>query len=104
MATATVQIPYADASPAQLREAILPEDVPAFDVSFQRALDEVGRTRRLDALESFLAHWRRIARSATANGHDAWRAALATADRIRATGQPTPGARPWDEVKAELGV
>ena len=104
MATATVEIPFATASPAQLREAILPEDVPQFDASFRRALDEVGRTRHLDALESFLEHWRRIARSATADGHDTWRAALATAERIRATGQPSPEARPWDEVKADLGL
>ena len=54
MAATVVQLPYANASPAELREAILPEDVESFDEQFQATLDAAARTRRLDKLEPFL--------------------------------------------------
>jgi Family of unknown function (DUF6247) len=85
-ATATTsRVPYATASPAELREAILPEDVPSFDEQYRAALNAAAETLRLDELEKFLAQWRRIAWSANAKGHDTWRALLAEAERRRAT-------------------
>ncbi|MGH3932728.1 MAG: DUF6247 family protein, partial [Pseudonocardiaceae bacterium] len=63
--TTAVKTPFADASPAEIREAILPEDRPQFDRNFQRALDAAAATLRLDELERFLAHWRRLAWSHT---------------------------------------
>lgn len=88
MAATAVQIPYATASPAELREAILPEDRDRFDENWADALDAVGATLRLDALESFLEHWRRIARSANHYGHDHWRGVLAKPERILAGERP----------------
>ena len=91
MATTAVTIPYADASPAELREAILPEERDQFDESFRRALDAAAQTLRLDELESFLEHWRRMARCQNHNGHDHWRGVLAKADYILEHGHPPPG-------------
>lgn len=104
MTTATVTVPFAAASPAELRAAILPEERDQFDAGYRRALDTAAETLRLDELESFLAHWRRLAWCQTDAGHDTWRAMLAKAERILSTGQPEPGSRPWGEVKAELGL
>ena len=72
-------------------QAILPEDVDQFDASYRRALEAAAETLRLDELESFLEHWRRIARSATHNGHDHWRGVLAKANYILEHGHPPPG-------------
>jgi hypothetical protein len=107
-ATATAcSAPFAAASPAELREAILPEDVPQFDRSYREALDAAAETLRLDELEKFLAHWRRIASSATARGHDHWRAVLARAEHTLRTGEPPPGTVSEEEIedliRARLG-
>jgi len=93
MAATAVQIPYADASPAELREAILPEDLESFDEQFQAALDAAAQTRRLDKLEAFLEQWRRIARSANHRGHNHWRQVLARADHTLRTGTCRPARR-----------
>ncbi len=103
MATTATKVPFADASPAEIRAAIIPEDRERFDTSLRRALDAVADTLSLEPLREFLAHWRRLAFCQNHDGHDTWRQTLAKADRIRTTGQAEPGARPWDEVKAELG-
>jgi Family of unknown function (DUF6247) len=101
MAATAVQIPYADASPAELRDAILPEDVESFDEQFQAALDTAAHTRRLDKLEAFLEQWRRIARSANHRGHNHWRQVLARADHTLHTGDVPTGAAS-EEQMAEL--
>lgn len=90
-ATATVKVPYATASPAELREAILPEDVPSFDEQYRAALASAAETLRLDELESFLKHWRRLARCQNHSGHDHWRGVLAKANYILEHGHPPPG-------------
>ncbi|MGH3864937.1 MAG: DUF6247 family protein [Pseudonocardiaceae bacterium] len=99
-ATATTcSTPFATASPAELREAILPEDVPQFDRSYREALHAAAETRHLDELEKFLAHWRRIAWSATARSHDHWRAVLARAEHTLRTGEPPPGTVSEKEIE-----
>lgn len=104
-ATATTStVPYSDASPAELRKAILPEDVEQFDAGFRRALDEAAETLRLDALEAFLEHWRRIARSAHHRGHDHWRAVLAEAERRLAGGGPPEGMVSEEEMDALIAA
>jgi hypothetical protein len=107
MAATAVQLPYANASPAELREAILTEDVESFDEQFQAALDAAAQTRRLDKLEAFLEQWRRIARSANHRGHDHWREVLARADHTLRTGEVPPGAASEEEmadlIAARLG-
>lgn len=107
MAPTATRVPFATASPAELREAILPEDRDQFDASYQHALNAATQTLRLDELETFLAHWRRIAWAQTAHGHDRWRALLAQADHTLRTGQPPPGTVPEEEIeeliRARLG-
>ncbi|MCA1675697.1 MAG: DUF6247 family protein [Actinobacteria bacterium] len=44
--TATTKVPFAEASPAELREAILPEEREQFDVDYRRALDAAAQTYR----------------------------------------------------------
>lgn len=100
----TTKVPFADASPEELRAAILPDDHQEFDRQYQRALQIAAGTLRLDDLDAFLAHWRRMAWTYTAHGHDEWRALMADADQRLSTGQRAPDSRPWEEVEADLGL
>ena len=104
MTAAATKVPFADASPAEIRAAILPEEQGDFDASLREALNAVAETLSLVPLEECLASWRLTAWAQTAKGHDAYRDMLTRAERILATGQPTPGSRPWGEVRAELGL
>ncbi len=103
-ATATSRVPYADASPAELRDAILPADQDAFDDSDRRALEAAAQTLHLDELEAFLDHWRRIDRAVAGEGTEAWRALLAKADRLLTTGQLPVGTVSADEIREKLRV
>lgn len=97
---------FADYSPAQLREVIVPEDREAFDEQYRAALT-AAETLSLDELEEFLAHWRRRAWSQADMGHDRWRAMLARAERVLATGEAPPGTASEAEIeellRAKLG-
>lgn len=99
MTAAATKVPFSDASLAEIREAIVPEDRDQFDASLRRALDSVASTLTLDPLNDFLAHWRRLAWSQTAEGHDAWRAMLARAEYIKQHGKrpPEPGETDFTE-------
>ena len=99
MTTTAAKVPYVDASPAELREAILPEDRDQFDASFRRALDAMADSLSLEPLQQFLEHWRRIAWSAHAYGHDSWRQVLARAEYTLATGGERP---PFDATAGEI--
>lgn len=100
---------FADASPARLREVIVPEDHARFDEQYRAALHTAAETLTLDELESFLEHWRRVAWSQHDMGHERWRAMLAKADYITRTGQVPPGTVTYSEeeiqelLRAKLG-
>jgi predicted anti-sigma-YlaC factor YlaD len=100
--TATLNRPFAQASPAELRETIVPEDRELFDEQYRQALDAAAETLTLDALEKFLAHWRRIAWSQTDMGHEKWRAMLARAEETLRTGESPPGAVSADVMRQRL--
>lgn len=101
--TATpTRAPFADASPAEIREAVLPEEQPQLDRHYRRVLHVAAETLRLDELEEFLVHWRRIAWAHTAHGHDSWRVLLAKADRVLDTGELPPGTVSADEIRELL--
>lgn len=90
-------------SPRDIRAALLPEEVAAFDAAYQRALREASETLSLETLQSTLANWRRIARMTQADPV-AHRRMLQQAERTRRTGQPSEGALEWEQLRAELGV
>lgn len=90
-------------SPREIRAALLPEEAPAFDAAYQRALREASETLSLETLQSTLANWRRIARMTQADPA-AHRRMLQQAERTRRTGQPPEGAVEWEQLRSELGV
>jgi hypothetical protein len=96
--------PFADASPAQIKQALTAEDAADFDRQWrrlmQRATDKLDLTEVHEALES----WRRVAWMTSAHGPDLYRKTLASAEQRLQTGERADGAVSWDQLKAELGL
>jgi len=87
-----------------VRAALTPEDITEFDRQWQDVMARATRELDLTEVLATLESWRRVAWVTTATGAESYRAALATAeDRIR-TGERHPGAVPWSQLKAELGL
>jgi len=57
--TAACSAPFTTAAPAELRQAILPDDVPQFDPSYREALDAAAETLPSPASPSHLRLRRR---------------------------------------------
>lgn len=94
---------FVDASPADVRAALIPEEAAEFDQQWRevmaRATETLDLTEVLDTLES----WRRVARLTTANGAEAHRAMYRRA-AARLTGNTIPADEPLPRTKARLGL
>lgn len=96
--------PFADASPAQVRAALIPEDVERFDRQWREVMANATEHLDLTEVSATLDSWRRIAWLTTANGPDSYRRMLGQADHVLRTGEPPAGSVPWRQLKAELGL
>lgn len=98
------RVPFADASPAQIREALTAENAAAFDRQWralmQRATERLDLTEVHEALES----WRQVAWVTSAHGPEVYRRTLASAAERLQSGDRAVGALPWAQLKAELGL
>jgi hypothetical protein len=96
--------PFADASPARVRAALIPEEAAEFDRQWTEVMARA--TRDLDLTEVFetLESWRRIAWITTTSGHERHRSMLASVEERVRTGERHPGAVPWEQLKVELGL
>jgi hypothetical protein len=103
-AQAPDQPPFADASPAQVRAALLPEDAAEFDRQWQEVMARATRELDLTEVQRTLNTWRRVAWVTIATGPDRYRAVLASAEERLRTGERHPQAMPWSQLKAELGL
>ncbi len=96
MTTAAVaKIPYMDASPAELREAILPEDQPQFDPGYRRALDAAA-TAQIDSragssAAASIATWSATSRRVSS----ALSAASTSPDRVVPVSRASTRVRAW---------
>ena len=101
MAVAT-KVPFSDASPAQIREVLLPEELPQFEEQYRQALRVAAETYRLDVLQRTLQDWRRIAWM-TQSDPQAHRLMLARADYTLATGKRAPATASASQLRDLLG-
>ena len=101
MAVAT-KVPFSDASPAEIREVLLPEEQPQFEEQYRQALRVAAETYSLDALHQTMQDWRRIAWM-THSDPEAHRLMLARADYTLATRKRAPAAASAREVRELLG-
>lgn len=100
--TTAVKTPFADASPTEIREAILPEDRAEFERQYHEALNVAARTYNLGALEKMSTSWRLTARQLTAIGPEAWRKILAKAQHTLRTGERPADMVPMEEMDRRL--
>lgn len=97
-------VPFADASPAQVRAALTTEDAAEFDRQWQEVMARATRELDLSEVLETLAMWRRVAWATTAVGAQQYRAIMASARHRLATGERQPGAVSWGHLKAQLGL
>ncbi len=94
---------FADASPAQVRAALIPEEAEQFDLEWRevmaRATDSLDLTEVFETLES----WRFVARITAVQGGQAQRALYRRAAE-KYTGEPVPADEPVAVTKARLGL
>lgn len=83
MTAAAVKPPFANASPAEIRAALLPEEQPNFDREYRRALEVAGETLTLDEL------------------HKRWSAGGASPGAHRRTPRRTAGRWPTPSTRCE---
>ncbi len=91
---------FADASPVQVRAALIPEDVAEFDRQWRAVMATATETFDLTSVHRALESWRRIAWLTEANGPDGYRRMLARAERTLRTGELPPDSVPLDQIKA----
>ena len=96
--------PFADASPAEVRAALIPEEHDEFDRQWRSALGKAAKTFDLADVFETLEDWRLRAWNTQALGHDDYRRMLAQAEHTLRTGETPPGTVPWSQLKAELGL
>ena len=93
---------WRDATPAEVRAALVPESVTEFDRQWRAALAAAAESYDLSTVHACLDAWRRVARvTAAAGGAEGYRRLRGRA--VEALERETPAAAPWREVRAELG-
>lgn len=85
-------MPFAEASPAQIRAALTPEDAVAFDSRWRTVMQRA--TERLDLAEvhEALTTWRQVAWVTSAHGVDTYRRTMASARQRLQSGERADGA------------
>ena len=96
--------PFADASPAQLRAALISEDAAEFDRQWREVTTRATENFDLAEVLATLESWRRIAWLTSANGPEGYRRILAKAEHLQRTGELPAETVPWRQLKVELGL
>jgi len=90
---------FKDASPREVRAALVPEEQPDFDRQWRNALSEAADSLDLADTMRILDSWRRRAWITTQLGHNGYRQMLARAEERLRTGEAPPDSVPLDEIK-----
>lgn len=89
------------ATPAAIRDALLPEDREHFDDAYPRALANAREQLDLTELFRCLEHWRRVALLQ----RDPERfASIARRAAERLTGEPVPAEEPLEQTRRRAGL
>jgi hypothetical protein len=91
---------FTDASPKEIRAALIPEEQAEFDASWRTAMTEAAETQDLSGVFGALASWRVHAEITQDLGHEGYRRWLARAERIARTGELPPDTVPLEDVQA----
>lgn len=94
---------FTDASPAEVRAALIPEEAAEFDQQWREVMARATETLDLSEVLETLDSWRRVARLTTSAGPDAHRAMYRRA-AARLTGEGIPANEALPRTKARLGL
>ncbi|HEX6353710.1 DUF6247 family protein [Actinophytocola sp.] len=92
-------IDFREASPKEVRAAIVPEEQADFDRQWRNALKEAAESLELDCVYRILDSWRRRAMITTYLGHNGYREMLARAEERLRTGEEPPDSVPLEDIK-----
>ena len=92
VSTIALKPPFADASPVEIRAALLAEDQPEFDRQWREALTVAAEALSLDEVHDALGSWRRVAWLVSEHGHDGYRRMMAKPRRRCAPDKAHPAA------------
>lgn len=95
---------FTDASPWEIRAALIPEEQADFDRTWHAAMDKATETLDLTGVFETLDSWRHHAMIAEDLGRNGYRQWLAQIEQRARTGESPPGSVPWSQLKAELGL
>lgn len=90
-----------NASPATIREALLPEDRERFDEAYWQALDQAKRDYDMTPIHRTLERWRRQA--IAQSDPEAFRLMVRRAAAFF-SGQPVPDDEPFEVTRAKAGM
>ncbi|ONI82369.1 hypothetical protein ALI22I_40405 [Saccharothrix sp. ALI-22-I] len=94
---------FSDASPAQVRAALIPEEAAEFDREWREVMARATESLDLTELFETLESWRFVARITAAQGAEAHRALYRRA-AAKLTGDQVPADEPLATTKARLGL
>jgi Family of unknown function (DUF6247) len=94
---------FCDATPAEIRAALIPEEAAEFDQQWREVMARATETLDLSEVLATLESWRRVARLTAAHGADAHRAMYRRA-AARLMGEDIPADEPLPQTKARLGL
>lgn len=95
--------PFADASPAEVRAALIPEEVAEFERDWRAVLARAAETLDLAEVLETLESWRLVAQLTAAAGAEGHRSMYRRA-AARLTGEDIPVDEPLSRTKARLGL
>jgi hypothetical protein len=96
-------LPFADASPAQIRDALTPEDAVAFDRHWRTLMRRATERLDLTELHEALEAWRQVAWVTSIHGPDVYRETMASARARLQAGDRGAGAVPWASSRPSSG-
>lgn len=95
--------PFADASPAEVRAALVPEEAEEFQRDWRDVMARAAETLDLSEVLDTLESWRLVAQLTAAAGPEQHRAMYRRA-AASLTGEDIPATEPLVRTKARLGL
>ena len=96
--------PFVDATPAQIRGVLAPEDIAEFDRQWRNVMKAATDRLDLSEVHEVLESWRRIAWLTAVKGPLGYQRIMAAAERRLRTGERGAGSVPWHQLTTELGL
>ncbi len=94
---------FSDATPAEVRAALIPEEAAEFDQQWREVMATATETLDLSEVLATLESWRRVARLTAVSGPEAHRTMYRRA-AARLAGEDIPADEPLPRTKARLGL